>query len=602
MKKQFTILLALLGLMLFINYPSSGQKNAESKQYATLTNNAFSGIKIFRIDSSLMDQYSGKNQLEEGFHVIESIPSNAFRGYIPVQRSYIQVEKNKTYQVKNIDCNYLDTVENCFYMNYPYVQFTEKSSEKEVGGMINKIRQHNDSICIQHLYPGKILPTTELAHISINNGSNIFILSGRTSDECRISYISSKPASSGENLDLYLKPGWYNYEYLYQDQSGTTRSGLKYFRVKANQALVTIIKDSIHCVDPEFFTLWHTLSLNDIQFLPDGKHGWIVGGIGIILSTEDGGNHWNMPGDYRVISGNIEHIPSDPLLNMYYGLNCVCFIDTLNGWVGGDLGFIMHTQDGGKTWMRYPNNVSKDIKEIHFFNANNGFICLRNHATGDFGLALTDNGGKTWTELKRDPLSRRYLSKSIGIIKIAENELSLSENHGLSWQKVLTIDPGHSELYKDYPSYDFPRNCDFINKDIGWILTNRSILSTRDGGLTWNIAKLPLTHNAWFDMVGKIFPDEPVNMTNIRFSDISTGYCVGNEGCILHSKDGGATWVFQKSHTNEVLTDIAFNGSQVWIIGNRGCLLKKDDGDTCWKYQNVLDLIVNQPSKRDVIQ
>jgi len=33
-------------------------------------------------------------------------------------------------------------------------------------------------------------------------------------------------------------------------------------------------------------------------------------------------------------------------------LNTVYFLDSKRGWVGGDNGFLSHTEDGGKTWVK----------------------------------------------------------------------------------------------------------------------------------------------------------------------------------------------------------------------------------------------------------
>jgi hypothetical protein len=51
---------------------------------------------------------------------------------------------------------------------------------------------------------------------------------------------------------------------------------------------------------------------------------------------------------------------------------------------------------------------------------------------------------------------------------------------------------------------------------------------------------------------------------------------VGEQGSIIHSKDGGVTWEIQPSITSTSLFSIAYRGgSNVWVAGRGGAILRR---------------------------
>src|SRR2546425_12386686 len=76
-------------------------------------------------------------------------------------------------------------------------------------------------------------------------------------------------------------------------------------------------------------------------------------------------------------------------------LNAVYFVDSKEGWVAGDGGFVSHTQDGGATWIERPIGTEHSINDIYFVGKNSGFVL----AGGS--IFATDDGGHTWRESYR---------------------------------------------------------------------------------------------------------------------------------------------------------------------------------------------------------
>jgi hypothetical protein len=77
----------------------------------------------------------------------------------------------------------------------------------------------------------------------------------------------------------------------------------------------------------------YDLPIVDIDFV-DTIHGWAVGNSGKILYTDKGGADSIWEQENSGVTNN---------------LTCVKFVDSLNGWAGGE-GVILRTRNGGSTW------------------------------------------------------------------------------------------------------------------------------------------------------------------------------------------------------------------------------------------------------------
>ena len=62
----------------------------------------------------------------------------------------------------------------------------------------------------------------------------------------------------------------------------------------------------------------------------DQNNGWAVGGSGIVVHSENGGETWE-----------------EQQSNTSLWLNSICFTDSQHGWIAGSDGIILHTDNGG---------------------------------------------------------------------------------------------------------------------------------------------------------------------------------------------------------------------------------------------------------------
>lgn len=90
-------------------------------------------------------------------------------------------------------------------------------------------------------------------------------------------------------------------------------------------------------------------------------------------------------------------------------LNDISFVDTLNGWVGGDSGIVMRTTDGGVNWITLTPSGPLHVSKIEFCDRNSGYVSLVQTEWRDTippcppriasRLLKTSDGGLTWDTL-----------------------------------------------------------------------------------------------------------------------------------------------------------------------------------------------------------
>lgn len=253
-------------------------------------------------------------------------------------------------------------------------------------------------------------------------------------------------------------------------------------------------------------------------------------------------------------------------------LNAVYFVDSKEGWVAGDAGFVSHTQDGGLTWVERPIGTERSINDIYFVGKNSGFVL----AGGS--IFATDDGGHTWSESYKfapaefdgatpELYSLRFNGKKRGWVVgsasrkdvIVNSILAITRNSGETWQVLHT--PTRQELI----------HIDFVDDKHGWIVgANGAILHTDDAGETW--IKQPA--------------DVTTTLYHVDFRNERQGWAVGERGTILTTNSGGAIWSKVSAPVSGTLLSVQFvNENEGWIVGRGGVILRSGDGGRSWVEQ-----------------
>ncbi len=269
----------------------------------------------------------------------------------------------------------------------------------------------------------------------------------------------------------------------------------------------------LQCEEPQLLfssdqgATWETVPLpyeakvRAIQFL-DARRGFMAGDDGLLLATQDGGRNW-----LRVSVPAKEHLT---------GMSWV----GEQGWISGYGGVVLHSEDGGKTWTAQTTGVTQALEGIYFVDANHGW------AVGWIGtIVRTSDGGKTWqTGGSTDPT--------------------------MTWSL--------SSVY-------------FRDDQNGWAVGfGGQILHSKDGGATWEQLKSPVQ----------------ATLSAVLFDGSGRGYIAAGNSLLL-SQDGGLTWQTMEIEDPIFLERLLLVNDSVWAIGEFG-ILTRQGSDQKWR-QLALD-------------
>ncbi|MBC7260745.1 MAG: DUF11 domain-containing protein, partial [Chloroflexi bacterium] len=189
--------------------------------------------------------------------------------------------------------------------------------------------------------------------------------------------------------------------------------------------------------------------LRDVHFV-DAQKGWVVGSNGPVLHTCNGGATWiSQP------SGS-------------WPLNSVFFINAERGWTAGDSGTILHTSDGGNSWSRQTTGTGARLNGVCFVDASRGW------AVGEGGTVLrTTNGGQTWTKVSGlEPVTWyavQFLNADHGWLVGDQGTILHTMNGGTSWSKEPS--GTHWALYA----------LSFIDPYHGWFAGGQGVILRHSG-------------------------------------------------------------------------------------------------------------------------
>jgi photosystem II stability/assembly factor-like uncharacterized protein len=158
---------------------------------------------------------------------------------------------------------------------------------------------------------------------------------------------------------------------------------------------------------------------------------YVVGGFGTMLTTMDGGRTWvqhSLPWDKLIPDLIQQNGPVSP------NLNSVFFVSKQSGWVVGEFGLILHTDDGGQTWnlKRYGADLPQ-LSAVAFSDPLDGLVAGQNGT-----LLRTTDGGRHWTPVDLGT-KRSFYAISVeerrGVV-VGEGAVFLTEDGGATWRAM----------------------------------------------------------------------------------------------------------------------------------------------------------------------
>lgn len=253
----------------------------------------------------------------------------------------------------------------------------------------------------------------------------------------------------------------------------------------------------------------------DVHFT-DVDTGTVVGDLGTILHTTNGGEMWTSRA-----SGTSEQ------------LRAVCFRDGLRGTAVGETGTILRTIDGGETWTPRASGTTNTLNDVCFADDETGYI------VGGAGTVLrTTDGGNTWVE-KPSGLSAYFVASAFtdplsGIAISLGGYIYRTTDGAENWLAVSS--PGEYIYRRLY-------DVEFVDDLTGFAVgitapletmtpLNPTIYRTTDGGQTW-------VYRSFDDR------DLEIHLRDVSFADESFGMILSGDGQNLwRTFDGGETWQY----------------------------------------------------------
>ena len=335
--------------------------------------------------------------------------------------------------------------------------------------------------------------------------------------------------------------------------------------------------------------------LNSVYFI-DNDNGFIVGNRGTFLKTTDAGENW-----ISHSTGTNEQINAVQFLNQNIGfavanlsdsawvmkttdggenwvtqilnptypilyLQTIQFTDSNIGWTAGQRGdwdssyaVLYKTTDGGSVWFEVTTPISSyysSLSSLHFTDSDNGWITgwwKKYDSTGYLILPIfrTTDGGESWINQSIYTGSAwdggiinsvYFVNESVGwVVGVLAVQTTISS------RIYKTTDGGSNWIEQNHPTYPFLylSSVFFIDESTGWTVSRNPpyvpfyiILYTTNGGADW------------IEQV----QDVMISLIDVFFVDENNGWAVGDSGKIVHTTNGGVTFVEEKE-IDELPTD-----------------------------------------------
>ena len=319
--------------------------------------------------------------------------------------------------------------------------------------------------------------------------------------------------------------------------------------------------------------------LNKVIFL-NKNLGWCVGEAGVIIATTDGGTNW------KQIETGTQH-----------NLHSLC-LEKDTGWVVGDWGTLLKTVDGGKTFSKVDSSTfsKKSLKGVYFVDNLHGWVVTystpnQNELPGY--IYHTNDGGKTWHEqfsTETALFNLYFVDRMIGWVIGDKRSLYTTVDGGKTWEFVTDgsntrhkEEYGQPEYLGNEPLHTFTLyDIDFVDNQYGWIVGDLGVVLHTKSDLK------KVEKSVWKHQRGgpRFHNSADGVLLGVDFVSKKLGWTVGENGTILHTRNGGITWEAQSNPTHLLFDVCITSQNNGFVVGDRGTILQTEDGGSKWNAQD----------------
>ncbi len=260
-------------------------------------------------------------------------------------------------------------------------------------------------------------------------------------------------------------------------------------------------------------------------------------------------------------------------------------------------GNILSSVDNGASW--HPSSVSgvNGLKSIHFYAKDPDYGI----AVGANVILTTEDGGDTWVKSAYStsaPNSVYMTGAGIASIVESSGRIWQYNNGNLSEQYVKNADNETVPVSVSLNSVGF----DPDNR-VGVIAGDGGTLLKTTDGQTWERLLSPEPNPVNWAAYTDVLYGRSTDLNAIHVYDRAVIYAAGNNGVLLKSTDGGASWERKPSGTGSNLQDIAFKDRETAILGGTGSTAmlltdKRERFSSYFYYDRLGRIVASQNSKQ----
>lgn len=271
----------------------------------------------------------------------------------------------------------------------------------------------------------------------------------------------------------------------------------------------------------------------------DSRRGFTIGyrnnsgltGFGYILTTNDGGRTWEpLPQYFGAYNNPISHY----------------WADSVTGWTVTQQGDAAYTTNRGNSWTRVTQTEFASMNRIKFLNRQIGYM------VGGFGaIYKTTNGGVSWTAQTSgttqtlDDIS--IVNQNVAYASGVGETILKTTNGGSTWQQVYSSNRTHRLT-----------TISFVNENVGWTGSN-ILMKTTDGGATWR-DQINFALSGTFSFYTTAYDLKAIDENNA----VAVGW-----GYTMRTTNGGTTWILNNKVTNQRVFGLGFVNTAGGISAGR---------------------------------